>query len=627
MPNQIKIRGGIVIVTDPIVYKPTITLWNRLEGRPRTEDFSRAIKAEVRDSLWMLSKQWQMGELMGDDAGSAIFAKTHIKTTALAKYQATMDGPVIPMEKDVPLEAKVEQQAIPFQQGQQKISLDLRLLMGRHWFKLLKKNGFDLRNKYMDEYGFDSIDPDLASDIQISAHQEVWQQFASIANRCIDGYRFYSDIKQAGALASDKVTPPAGREDELNNLGKRFIKWFEGLFYQPKNEENLSWKPQKLEYQFACSAPEGKQEKVFKADEYYHGHLDWYNLDIHNDREKLAEPGMTTPAFEDALTLSFLPSPITFPGMPHRRWWMFEDWRTDLGKINPDTTDINQLMLLDFGLNYANDWLMLPLTLPVGSVANVKGLMVTNVFGENIWVEPAKPDNVPEAKQWGMFHLNKRGNMNEPLDLSLLLLPTAQKVQEGKPIEEAYLLRDEVANIVWGVESLIPLATGKSKRGKEAGLELRAKYQQLLDKAQAGDPPIAQPLLQNEANIKYQLVNTVPEHWIPFIPVHKGHDNREIQLQRSAMPRVLERLEPETKPDKIEPRTSILREGLNKGKVYFIHEEEVPRAGIRIHRSFQRTRWYNGRVFTWLGFKKSVGRGEGHSGLAFDQIIPKEESD
>jgi len=49
---------------------PTITVWNRLEGRPRRADFDRALKAEVRDPLWMLTKQWQLGEFKADDAGS-----------------------------------------------------------------------------------------------------------------------------------------------------------------------------------------------------------------------------------------------------------------------------------------------------------------------------------------------------------------------------------------------------------------------------------------------------------------------------------------------------------------------------------------------------------------------------
>jgi hypothetical protein len=75
-------------------------------------------------------------------------------------------------------------------------------------------------------------------------------------------------------------------------------------------------------------------------------------------------------------------------------------------------------------------------------------------------------------------------------------------------------------------------------------------------------------------------------------------------------------------PAKIKPNTSILREGLDTTvpSVFYIHEEEVPRMGVRVTQSFQRTRWMNGEVFTWLGMRKLTGRGEGSSGLAFDQI-------
>ena len=120
-------------------YLPTITLWNRLEGRPRAANFERALKAEVRDALWMLSKQWQAGEFQGEDAASALLTKVNIQTTALTKYQAG-DAAAVPFsDLDTPLEVKVEQQEIPFETGGQEISLDLRLIMGRQWLKLLKK--------------------------------------------------------------------------------------------------------------------------------------------------------------------------------------------------------------------------------------------------------------------------------------------------------------------------------------------------------------------------------------------------------------------------------------------------------------------------------------------------------
>ena len=66
---------------------PTVTLWNRLEGRPRTVNFERALRAEVRDALWMLTRQWQAGEFRGEDAGSPVFAKLHVATTRLTRFR------------------------------------------------------------------------------------------------------------------------------------------------------------------------------------------------------------------------------------------------------------------------------------------------------------------------------------------------------------------------------------------------------------------------------------------------------------------------------------------------------------------------------------------------------------
>ena len=56
-----------------------------------------------------------------------------------------------------------------------------------------------------------------------------------------------------------------------------------------------------------------------------------------------------------------------------------------------------------------------------------------------------------------------------------------------------------------------------------------------------------------------------------------------------------------------------------------MHEEEVPRAGVIVTRKFQRARGPNGEVFTWIGRRKETGRGEGASGLVFDQVVPLEQ--
>ena len=611
----------------PSRYRASIRHWNRLEGRPRTEDFDRALKAEVRDGLWMLSKQWQMGEFKGDDAGSPILAKAHLQATRLTKYQA--GETTQSFDRDVPLEVKVEQQRLPFQIGDQYVSLDLRLLMGRQWLKMLKTldpPDPTLAAKFLVAYSIDPPNPTDPSDVPITAHVNAWQEVAAVAGRRMDGYELYADLI-AGNAASNRIDAGAST-GAVDGLGEPFMAWFRRLYYQPDaTTPNPSWRPEYLEHQFSCSAPadENGDEKVLFADEYYHGHLDWYNLDIDQERAQLPSVGdaLAWADVEQRFTLSFIPAPMTFAGMPHTRWWTFEDWKTNLGGIEPDTTDINKLLLIEFGLVYANDWYLLPFTLPVGSLASVKGLLVTNVFGENTWVDAAGKGNDQDWERWNMYSLAIRGDEDVEADLSLVLLPAVPKTLEGKPLEESFLLRDEVANMVWGVETLVPLVTGKNKPGREAGLELFAKFQQLV-------PPATPPaLIANDAAVRYQLVNSVPENWIPFIPARKEDDpnHRQIQIQRAAMPRILEG--DTAVPKKIEPRTSLLREGLDAETPhsYFIHEEEVPRGGVLVRKSFQRTRWLNGKVFTWVGMHKQTGRGQGHSGLAFDQLQPIEKAD
>ena len=59
----------------------------------------------------------------------------------------------------------------------------------------------------------------------------------------------------------------------------------------------------------------------------------------------------------------------------------------------------------------------------------------------------------------------------------------------------------------------------------------------------------------------------------------------------------------------------------NLPRAYFIHEEEVPRAGALLSQAYQRTRWVGGSVFTWFSARKQTGRGEGYSGLRFDGLV------
>ena len=103
MPSSIPVNDIGTALLERLI--PTITTWNRLEARPRSQSFERALQAEVRDALWMLTKQWQLGEFRGSDAGSPVFAKLLMETTRLTKYQAAAGNAEL-FDYSVPLETR-----------------------------------------------------------------------------------------------------------------------------------------------------------------------------------------------------------------------------------------------------------------------------------------------------------------------------------------------------------------------------------------------------------------------------------------------------------------------------------------------------------------------------------------
>jgi hypothetical protein len=616
MMNKYTIKRIDKVIAERLL--PTVTLWNRLEGRPRKDDFDRALKAEVRDPLWMLTRQWQMGEFEMDDAGSPAGAKVHIATTMLNKYKAGKYPARAYDSALEPLEAMVEQQAVPFTiKNEGVFSLDIRIMMGRRWIKMLKKEGINEEAHFLaNGYAVTAPNnPDDKDDAFILAHPETWQDFAASAGRKVDGYKIYKAI-------SEGTNPGAGTsaEGQVNILAATFKAWVERFFMQPDEGES-AWQPSRLEYQFACAAPDTQggqtQEKIYQAEEYYSGRLDWFNFSLaESSAPDMSVEGDVNAEVQGNLTSSFIPANIDYGGMPNTRWWTFENKKTYLGDIKPGTHEIGKLLFAEFTLLYANDWFIVPQDVKGGTISNVRGLVVTNVFGERTWINPTGKGPDDDWMRWTMFTVSKEGSGPEAADNSLLFLPTVPKIQEGKPLEQFVMLRDEIANMVWAIETDIITPSGRKTKAAEAARELQTFYQRLAESE-------ATPTTEDEptAAIRYKIMSSVPENWIPFIPVHVDNNKREIQLQRAAMPRITPGVDVED-TERIRPRSLLLREGLDQAApaAYYIFEEEVPRSGIQVKRAYQRTRWYQGRTYLWLGIHKQTGRGEGSSGLRFDYL-------
>ena len=90
-------------------------------------------------------------------------------------------------------------------------------------------------------------------------------------------------------------------------------------------------------------------------------------------------------------------------------------------------------------------------------------------------------------------------------------------------------------------------------------------------------------------------------------------------LQRASMPRFIDGV-PVTDLPVVTSRTEVVS---GPASPYFINEEEVPRAGAIVQETWQRARWYDGKIVLWKGRRKVTGRGEGASNVMFDQTKEK----
>jgi hypothetical protein len=609
MSNAEKFNNALL---SEAIIDPAIVTYNRIEPRPRAGKFERSLRAEVRDAMWMLARQWQVGELRGEDAARATQVRVSMETAELTRV-ARRNGVAEAYDASIPLEAFVEAEPAP-------VDLRLRLEMGHYWLRLLRQfnvsHGIDsiFRGAYPVTMPPFPTPPNAdAPQAALFADHETWQWYAAAQGRAVDGALFYSDLlsgRRAADVVHDGAAIPALEAPHVDEAQAAFMIWAASVFFDPPGS---AWSPSNLEYQFACSAPrpnaEGKQD-VLLADEYPGGSLDWYSFDRSADAAARLDEPEGVIVDDDVVkteTFTMLPAPVTFAGMPNPRWWEFEDSRTDFGAIRPGKTDIAKLLLVEFGLLFGNDWLMVPYRVSVASICRVQSLIIEDTFGQRTLIRPA----AQTGKDWQLFTISVRGRPGE-VDARLFIPPAAPILQESKPIESVVFTRDEMSNVVWAIESVVPNDRGGGMDGYEAALEVR----RLLEAIGAGTNPVPPaPPVETDALILYRLATGVPENWIPFVPVRRSPPSSEVDLRRARIPRLLAGLNPTS----VRPRGEVLRP-VPLPAAYYVFEHEVPRGGAMVKRTYQRVRWYDGNTYVWLGRRKQMGRGESSSGLRFDQI-------
>lgn len=534
--------------------------WIRLHPDSMDETLVKSVQARIHDPLWMLGRQWQFGELRHDGGATPIGVRIEGTSAVLARMRSGRDAatPSVALDvRSVPLEALIEREAVE-ESGFE--GLRLRSEAGVQLLRMLRAadltaeaDAWTTRCPFV-----------LPAGAQIDEETLAWWDL--VGGRVPDSAKLHSTIREA--LAETAV--PAISAAEATVL-QAWLTWHAGRFQTPGGAE--TWDPERMEYSFITAGfGVGNREVVLPAPEYVDGRLEWY--DFEESSGNLGAPA-TAPT---PRTFFRIPAPLAFAGMPNPRFWTFEDPSVRFDALEllsrPDAQPSPAtLMVLDFALSYSDDWFLIPLALDPWTIFQTTAVVITDVFGD------ATTANHPGGR-WNLFRLQSNRNR---FGLAMLFLVAAPaETTEGPPLEEVHFLRDEVANVAWAVERVVPTSLTR-------GIE----------------PPRPDPVPASPP--KSGLVWTLappspPRNWFPLLPT--GVARLELGALWSA-------------PDVLPAGTLLAELGAGHRK---LHQEEVPIEGVQVSRRWQSARGIDGSLHFWIGRIKTPRRDETAPMIQFDLV-------
>ncbi len=579
----------------------SVTSWTRIESEVAGADMGLSVALRVFDPVWMLTRQWQMGEYQGEDTGSPVKARIRTNSAMVSRWKpgALQAGNLagLPYAPNAaPLEAMIEAVKTRAGGATEPSTLSLAIDAGLHFLRLL--NGDARARKYVAAFRQRYVVEALAADAAQRLDAASRSLLASLQGRALDARRLVAALRSVPAAVPNIDTALGVTSADLSAVravASAWLSWHDALLHEPADQAASAWAPDRLEYTASVAASfasEPSANVTLTATQHEGGRLDWYSFDS-EAALKLDTPG-APPSSGSVETV--VPAPVHVHGTPTQRIWEFEDGHVAYGLIPTEPADIAQMMLAEYAGSYGNDWYVVPLTLPVGSLTRISSLVVVDTFGVQSLVRPMG-DPTLAPPHFSMWQQSRRLGSNTPADdkeINLFFVPpTVGMPLESVPVEELHLVRDEMANIAWAIEVTREGATEKATR--------------------VADLPAQSPTAEGgpEQGDRYRLWSAVPRHWHPVLPVRHGQADQagiRLKLGLTVAP------DGSLRPIQAEGRIlSALRETL-------LHDEEVARGGLHLSRRRKLTRWINGSTWLWSSIRTEVGRGEQSAQLRFDYV-------
>ena len=557
---------------------PSITTWTRIEPKPRDAGFSRALQAQVRDPVWMLARQWQVGEFMGEDAGSPVQATLDISNRSLTTYRPGEDPTAtVGLDPILPLEVHVEREA-PVLKLRASVQLGL-------WFeRKLRASG--AAPAAIETFRRTYPIPAAAPTDAIFDATDGGAFRALAAGRVVDGVAVH--LAATGTPGVPPLPGIATSDPAVAGVIAALVTYRAGLYSEPRNDR--AWQPQQLAYDFAIGSPLADDDLALVSKGFGGGHLDWHDFRLGTNQG--TPPGLP-PGRTAQATYAFLPQHVTFHGMPEPRWWTFESSVTDFGSLDTEPVDLAHMLVMEFALTYGNDWFVIPLPTDVGTLSAVTTLVVTDTFGQRTLIRAAEQTQVnPGESPWSMFKLSSDVGRSP-----FIVIPPALGVtDEGPQLESVNFLRDDMAAMAWAVEHELHGTL-------DAPIDA---YQAFL--ARVARDPVPKPVQQpDDPPIYYTLESMVPDNWIPLVPVQTT--TGQLVFRRGTI---------EHPAGHTIVSTAAHATVLEPGVPFYLSDRIITRIGTVASVNFRRSRGVDGTTYVWQARRSWPGTGPGWSGLRFD---------
>jgi hypothetical protein len=551
--------------------------WTRLEPVPRDPTLATGLAAGVADPLWLLARQWQFGELTGEDAGTPATVNFEHTTTRITRYLAGATpgtGGIVP--DDIPLDALIDSEPEPGDQPRP-------LFAGHAGLQFLI-----ILSRLPQSAAVDRYRQVLATTYPLKTPSGTGQENVALrllARRSFDGQQLYDDL--CAILRPTSGSPsPTPIPDDVRPAAVDYLAWFDAATGRDV-PSGRAWRSDRMEYNFQLAVPRPSGETVLQADEAT-DRLDWANVDALLDRS-LGSTTADLPNTSVTERHTIIPTPVTYPGAPAPRFFEFEDNKVDFGSVTAAPEDLTRLLVLEFALRYGNDAYLIPLPIPVGTISDIARLLVTDTFGLHEPIPPVAVADGPDGA-FRLFETSVRdANVRET---GFLLFPALDTLLRSDPFETVHLLRDERADLCWAIEQTAIDDTG-TVRDRTSHTE----------RADAGPQPEPQPP-GAIPTLRYALRTSIPDNWYPLLPVSDERGSAVVVGTVEQLPgqppsppwgRLLADLAPALLP-----------------------AEEITRAGVRLNRTWRFTRTTRGRQLLWTGRVADPDHPLTGSGLQYD---------